>query len=59
VSIPGSVVSFGSALASADAAPGAPALLALESRQLDHPKTASPSGKRPASWRAIRKALLH
>jgi hypothetical protein len=56
VSTPTKTTSFGSALAW-DA--GAPALLALESRQLDEARTASPSESMQASWRAIRKASVH
>ena len=52
VSTPGSVTSFTSGTC---AEPVGSGMLALESRQLDHPPTARTSPSRQASWRAIRK----
>jgi hypothetical protein len=56
VSTPGSTISFGGALTLAEALGWLPALLALESRQLDHAPPASASANRLASWDAVGKA---
>ena len=57
VSTPWSVTSLTSACVAEDEDCGS-GMLALESRQLDQPPTATPSARKAASWTAFRKAPL-